>query len=1312
MSIEEGGNTGADSSSAGASGTGASIAAVSGESRVTPSDPRRWYLAAGVLLFAAVTYVAAIQDVRLDALQAARLFTVDWWFEPIEINPGKRMPIIDGDLNDVFALEDGRHVWAVGAKGLIIHSADGGRTWEKQRIEPMAATSKPPSMPLPNEPVPSKGETGADASPAARPRGKSPARTVHFASMQEKNSREQERDVPNRAAQNPAVQTAAPSCETDADCDDALFCNGAERCVKGSCESGENPCDPKQQRCNEDTGSCERIEGCRTDTECDDGDACTIDSCQLNLGSCLNQPVQCPDGEECDPITGECDAADKSIPDVRRDLTAIWMTDASTGWAAGDNVLVHCARGTWTVESFEPYSYVDLALDRKGDGWAVASGSAREFDVSAAPHEKNFVVQALYRGRSYPQYRGDFRPFIFLPRSVWMSRDGMSGVCVGKSNYVKTPLFFRVDDGGWNQMNDDLAGSLMAVSLDESGQNGWGVGHERIVRFRQSEFVHDTTLPWDESLSDVWVSVDARRGIAVGIDTDPQSSAYAADSPTPEGIVYRLTAPETPEGAWSVLESGLPTCAPLARLSAAGEGRNLWAVGERGTILATRDAGVTWFFQSRPADEYISAKARSLFDGPYLRLPAPWYYLSLLLPVFFLVKAREPSRPRVVRTGIADKLTSDRPLREGDPDPLDIGRIATGVANFLHNRKTEPPMTLAVTGAWGTGKSSLMNLIRAKLDSRGNPTVWFNAWHHQKEEHLLAALLETVRAQAVPAWWSLDGAGFRARLLWLRGRKNPGLVATMLLIFALCSGYIAVQLAGGSAGAGGDASSDVAAASKSIWSRIAELSPDADWLALLGVVFPPLVTLLKGFRAFGVSPGKLMSAATGSADSKDLEAQAGFRARFSREFEEVAEALKPARLSVFIDDLDRCRPQNVLDALEAINFLISAGECFVILGVDRDQVTRCVALAFKDVASELARETQAAHSDDADPHAGGTPRVPAHLEFARHYMEKLVNIEVKVPKPTPSSAVKIAKLLRPKTNEQAEKDLGNRRKELRKATLRSAGAVASVFLLLAGGAWLGGEIGRPETKVEIPPGSSKRSEGQTGTEDPTTDLRADTTTRGLPSARPEARGKGALDPGEESHTVWWAMAGLPVLVIFGLWGVKRGSVELIDDSKDFAEALERWLPLVASARNKGTPRAVKRFVNSVRYYEMLQPTMTDEATNERSGRVPVEPLIVMAAGSELNPEWCHSGELRGNLQAALDKQIVEWERLEQSQPTNGADAPNEAGQNPGALMEKLEGVIAGVDDPAIARFRILTEGVRIGGAEPVPIALAESSATA
>ena len=71
-----------------------------------------------------------------------------WLTTPIEENAFRRLPVITGDLHGVFAVKGTDHVWAVGDGGLIVHSADGGESWEQQAdIDWSPTAPKRPSLP-------------------------------------------------------------------------------------------------------------------------------------------------------------------------------------------------------------------------------------------------------------------------------------------------------------------------------------------------------------------------------------------------------------------------------------------------------------------------------------------------------------------------------------------------------------------------------------------------------------------------------------------------------------------------------------------------------------------------------------------------------------------------------------------------------------------------------------------------------------------------------------------------------------------------------------------------------------------------------------------------------------------------------------------------------------------------------------------------------------------------------------------------------------------------------------------------------------
>jgi hypothetical protein len=92
-------------------------------------------------------------------------------------------------------------------------------------------------------------------------------------------------------------------------CDDGLFCTATDRCSGGSCVGTGNPCSGGTT-CDEANSRCVT---CFVDAECNDGIACTVDTCSAQ-GACLFSPSNnfCSDGlfcngqELCDVAFGGC----------------------------------------------------------------------------------------------------------------------------------------------------------------------------------------------------------------------------------------------------------------------------------------------------------------------------------------------------------------------------------------------------------------------------------------------------------------------------------------------------------------------------------------------------------------------------------------------------------------------------------------------------------------------------------------------------------------------------------------------------------------------------------------------------------------------------------------------------------------------------------------------------------------------------------------------------------------------------------------------------------------------------------------------
>lgn len=92
------------------------------------------------------------------------------------------------------------------------------------------------------------------------------------------------------------------------------------------------------------------------------------------------------------------------------------------------------------------------------------------------------------------------------------------------------------------------------------------------------------------------------------------------------------------------------------------------------------------------------------------------------------------------------KLLSDTALGETSEeksDGLGFEAYATVLADAALG--TEGPLTIGIFGEWGTGKTSLMRLVRKQVDKRGEAlTVWFNPWQFEREDHLIIPLIATI----------------------------------------------------------------------------------------------------------------------------------------------------------------------------------------------------------------------------------------------------------------------------------------------------------------------------------------------------------------------------------------------------------------------------------------------------------------------------------------------------------------------------------------------------------------------------------------
>ena len=864
--------------------------------------------------------------------------------------------------------------------------------------------------------------------------------------------------------------------------------------------------------------------------------------------------------------------------EARASGTAVWLesvtfsADRQSGWAVGrDGTILKSDDGgeTWEARASGTAVWLEsVTFSANGEsGWAVGDGGT--------------ILKSDDGGETWEARASGTAVWL---RSVTFSADGQSGWAVGDGGTI-----LKSDDRGetWEARPSGTGAWLRSVTFSADGQSGWAVGRDGTIlksddRGETWEARPSGTGAW---LRSVTFSADGQSGWAVGRDgtilkSDDRGETWEARPSGTDAWLRTVTFSADGKSGWAVGRDGTilqsddggetwearasGTAVWLESVTFSADGQSGWAVG-RNTILRTVDGGENW--------RLLNAK------DDYRKYPAPWTWILFMLVIPALLPLFRHPPPVVQAERIADHFVSDRPINADEPDPLQRRSIAGALSRFLRNDNTEPPLTVAITGDWGEGKSSLMNLVQADLKKHGTSTVWFNAWHHQKERHLFAALLQAVRDQAIPPVWTFRGLEFRYRLVLSRAKQHR--------VWAM----VALLLLGLSAGALGTDSSLIANMIKDAVRLATHLAPsldsplaplldknNIDWIQFLSNSIPGSISTvivlnsgIASLRRSAANPGRLLAATSGAFRVRRFGEQLGFRHRFGNAFKEVAEALRPNTLLILIDDLDRCRPEQVVDILEAMNFLVSAGRCYIVIGIAPEQVMHCVGLGFKEIAAEMAEIPN--NGDDSEVRAREKRRV-----YARSYLEKLINIEIPIPKLTPTGAEQLVA-------SESAMERGELRRTLRHFAKIFAVCLA-ILLFLAVGVYLGSRTSStaaPDTDSGQP-----SNVAATQSRTPSNQTQDPNDTPELVIVRREGS-PGPFQEGGKNKVPWWS-SHLPAwsfvfaAVIATALFVWRRQQSRIQDSPDFTEALKIWHPLIRATTN--SPRQMKRFMNRVRYLAM------------------------------------------------------------------------------------------------------------------------------
>ncbi len=353
----------------------------------------------------------------------------------------------------------------------------------------------------------------------------------------------------------------------------------------------------------------------------------------------------------------------------------------------------------------------------------------------------------------------------------------------------------------------------------------------------------------------------------------------------------------------------------------------------------------------------------------------------------------------------ATALRGDRPARI---DSLGYGDYAQAIARFVLHPKTEP-LTIGIHGEWGKGKSTFMGFIdealvdsaranqgtadakdladlrsslvglegradeladreRVRSDSRLTMlrrrmrtqasrevvTASFNAWQYESAPEIWAGLaievtqaLERSRSPIEQALLRVAHPLKRARLLML-------LAALVTIV-----GVATVTIAGVPwlADVGRDVlPKSLAALPQPLIAILALVAILAGTAKLAGPVADQFPRLLR----------------------QRHEDRLGYQHVVIEDLKYVRTAFRrgpPPRVVVFVDDLDRCSEERVVEVLQAINLILAKSDFFVFLGIDTDMIHRAI-----------DRHYHADSASDALP-----------PDFAKAYLRKIIQLSFHLP---------------------------------------------------------------------------------------------------------------------------------------------------------------------------------------------------------------------------------------------------------------------------------------------------------------------------
>lgn len=236
------------------------------------------------------------------------------------------------------------------------------------------------------------------------------------------------------------------------------------------------------------------------------------------------------------------------------------------------------------------------------------------------------------------------------------------------------------------------------------------------------------------------------------------------------------------------------------------------------------------------------------------------------------------------------KLLSNKRIEKLNRETDYLGIINKGdlIKQFLKGSTSsiDEIKMFALYGEWGSGKSTLMKYLQDELSGDFN-TFFFEAWEYEKDENLAMSLLEYITFES-----NSSSEEFYKDVLKFGGRILRGLGKSVKLNIPLFPNGPGIDL----------------------------------------------------------DPSAFVEEMTKAEEISFYEALKKFKLEFNRLEDFITKGDKPNYNIVFIDDLDRCEPEQVLNLMSAIKLFFTYGNKTIFFcGIDKSAVEAAVKTKYGEV---------------------------------------------------------------------------------------------------------------------------------------------------------------------------------------------------------------------------------------------------------------------------------------------------------------------------------------------------------------------------